>query len=180
MEKEIRSPGRRRRHRPRPVPKWLLEQQEIDLVAQRRCLMLLSVLSGEKPVTDAIAEAEISRQMYYQLEQRALEAMIRALTPGGDSPSGMPGSTASRVGELEAKVTQLEREKRRAERLLLLTRKTLQAGTLKASPGRPRLRRPRRPASTPSGSAGSKALPAKTSSSPTSPSTPTKDGVAAP
>jgi hypothetical protein len=176
MANESHHPKHPRRHRARPVPKWLLEQQEIDQVAQRRCLMLLSVLSGEKAVTDAIAEAQISRPLYYQLEQKALEAMIRALTPGGDSPSVTPGSTVSRVAELEAKVTQLEREKRRAERLLLLTRKTLQSGTLKQKPGRPRLRRPKRPASTSSGSDESSLLPAKPSSTPMSPSTPTKAG----
>ena len=34
---------------------------------------MLSVLSGEKPVTDAITEAGISRQLYYQLEEKALQ-----------------------------------------------------------------------------------------------------------
>ena len=35
--------------------------------------MILEVLSGEKPVTDAIEQAKISRGHYYQLEERALK-----------------------------------------------------------------------------------------------------------
>lgn len=150
---------RRRRPRPRPTPKWLINGSEMDQVAQRRCLMLLSVLSGEKPVTEAIAEADISRQLYYQLETRALEAMLRALTPSSEDSSGSSG--ASRLAELEAKVTKLEREKRRAERLLFLTRKTVQVGGLKAKPGRPRVRR-LKPLSTSSGGEGSTPPPRRT------------------
>lgn len=169
---------RRRRPRPRPTPKWLVNGSEVDQVAQRRCLMLLSVLSGEKAVTEAITEAEISRQLYYQLETRALEAMLRALTPGSEDQSASSG--ASRVAELEAKVTKLEREKRRAERLLFLTRKTVQVGTMKVKPGRPRVRRPRLPLSMSSGNAGSAALRTKTTSRNESPSIPTMAGEAGP
>jgi len=130
----------RRRHRPRPTPTWLLEQQDMDDIARRRCLMVLSVLSGETPVTDAIASTDISRQMYYQLEERALKAMMRALTPGLESQpvSGQDPAALRRVTELEARVKQLEQEKRRAERLLLVTRKVVKAGPMKTGlRGRP-------------------------------------------
>ena len=70
-----------RRHRSRPTPKWLLKAEDIDQVARQRCLMVLSVLSGETPVTDAIKTAGISRGTYYQLETRALSAMLRSLGP---------------------------------------------------------------------------------------------------
>src|SRR5438270_8570674 len=73
--------GLRRKHRPRPTPKWLENSQELDAIARSRCLMVLSVLSGEKPVTDAIAETKISRGTYYQLEAKALNAMLAALNP---------------------------------------------------------------------------------------------------
>ena len=72
---------RRRRNRARPTPKWLLSRDE---VGKARCLMVLSVLSGEKPVTDAISEAGISRATYYHLETRALSSMLRALAPGAE------------------------------------------------------------------------------------------------
>lgn len=169
---------RRHRQRPRPTPKWLVSGSELDQVAQRRCLMLLSVLSGEKPVSEAISEADISRQLYYQLETRALEAMLRALTPGAEDSSANSG--ASRLAELEAKVAKLEREKRRAERLLFLTRKTVQVGGLKAKPGRPRVRRPRPLPSMQSGSVGSAALPRKTTPKSESPSILTRAGEGEP
>ena len=71
--------------------------------------MLLSVLSGETAVTDAIEAAQISRPMYYQLEERALKAMLKALTPGTEpSPaSGPDPASARRIVELETKVKQL-------------------------------------------------------------------------
>jgi hypothetical protein len=95
--------------------------------------MVLSVLSGEKPVTQAIQEAGISRGTYYQLETRALEAMLLALGP---RPLGRERQTSTRVWELEAKLKRLEQAKRRAERLLQLTRKVV-----KAEVARPRGRR---------------------------------------
>lgn len=125
----------RRKRRARPTPRWLTQTTDLDEMAKRRCLLVLSVLSGERPVSDVIEEAEISRPMYYQLEERALRAMLVALTPGASEP----GSTepAKRIAELEQRVAQLETDKRRGERLLLLTRKVIK-GPLKLAVGRPR------------------------------------------
>ena len=125
-----------------------------------------AVLSGEKPVTDAIAEARMSRGTYYQLEERALEAMLAALGP---TPPGRKTDQGAELAALQAKLTRLEQEKRRSERLLLLTRKVMKPGRLTL----PGLGRPR---STKAGSRPSR------SSSPTSPSsgslsTPTQGGA---
>src|SRR5207248_4862340 len=117
------SMSKKRKNRPRPTPKWLLKKQELDEVAQRRTLMILNVLSGETPVTEAITAAEISRGHYYQLEDRALKAILEAMEPGA-SP-GRPPETSSRLLQLEEKVKQLETDKRRLERLLQMTRKIL-------------------------------------------------------
>jgi hypothetical protein len=168
------------RRRARPTPSWLNERQDLDEMARRRCLMVLSVLSGERPVTDAIEEAQISRGTYYQLEERALKAMLSALMPGGEhAPSESP---AARIAELEARVATLEREKRRSERLLLLTRKLVKPGTMKSAPGRPRKRRLTSPSSTTRGrkpSLGSRSktpTATTTASSSANPSTPTPGG----
>jgi hypothetical protein len=126
---------RTRRHRSRPIPKWLLEKKELDQIAQRRTLMILSVLSGEKPVTDAIGEAKISRGHYYQLEERALEAILQAMEPGA-SP-GRPVETTTRLLQMEEKIGELEATKRRLERLLQMTRKVLKPGPMKTARGRP-------------------------------------------
>lgn len=94
--------------------------------------MVLDVLSGARPVTDVIEAAGISRGTYYQLETRAITAMLRALGPAPQvEENGAPSSR--RIGELEEKVKTLEQGRRRTERLLLLTRKVVKGGvTLKS------------------------------------------------
>lgn len=124
---------RRRKPRRRAVPRWLAKSQDLDAIARSRCLLVLSVLSGEKAVTEAIGEAKISRPGYYALETRALRAMLTALNPlGGVRDDGMPDLAAAscRITELERKATKLEQDKRRAERLLLMTRKSLRRGPM--------------------------------------------------
>lgn len=109
-------------------------------MARRRALMVLSVLSGEKAVTDAVQEAQISRQLYYQLETKALHAMLRALAPGAE-PTGDSGADGylKRISELEEQVKRLQQDKRRSERLLFLTRKVVKKGPLSSETrGRPR------------------------------------------
>jgi hypothetical protein len=90
--------------------------------------MVLSVLSGEKPVTEAIEEGGISRGTYYQLETRALNAMLRALSPTATEESLEEGSPVRRIVQLEEKVKKLEQVRRRSERLLVLTRKVVKGG----------------------------------------------------
>lgn len=167
--KQQEKPRRYRRHRGRPLPKWIKERQELDEMARRRCLLVLSVLSGEKPVTDAIAESGMSRNTYYQMEERALTAMLEALgpTPG----PGRKPDQGSRIAELEERLSRLEQEKRRAERLLLLTRKVVRKGRLTL----PGLGRPR---STTGGARPSSNSGARTGNG--SPSTPMAGGEAGP
>ena len=121
---------RSRKPRRRPIPKWLKTGNDLDAIAKSRALMLLSVLSGETPVTTAITQARISRNTYYHLETRALNAMLAALNPlAGASADGRADLTAAthRIAELEQKIRALEQDKRRVERLLWLTRKTFKA-----------------------------------------------------
>lgn len=167
---------KRRRKRARPTPRWLSEQKDLNEMARRRTLLVLSVLSGEKPVTEAIADTGISRQLYYQLEAKALNAMLRALEPGSGT-SGSPGAAGlqQRIHQLEKKVEQLTQEKRRTDRLLFLTRMVVKKGPLASEKrGRPR-------GSRNSTTSGPKSSPA--SSSPPTPMTPaanspsTQDGA---
>ena len=88
--------------------------------------MVLSVLSGETPVTDAIKTAGISRGTYYQLETRALSAMLRALGPLA-SAEGVETSPVRQIAVLEAKIKELERAGRRSQRLLLMTRRVIES-----------------------------------------------------
>lgn len=128
---------RRRKRRPRPIPKWLQDSEKLDAIARSRCLMVLSVLSGEKPVTEAIGQAKIARGTYYQMETRALNAMLAALNPLATVAEGaVPDLSATRIEALLERITQLEQEKRRTQRLLLLTRKTIRAPLTTGRQGR--------------------------------------------
>jgi hypothetical protein len=131
----------RRKQRSRPVPKWLLKQSDLDAIAQRRVLMILGVLSGIVPVSAAIAEAKISRGLYYQLETKALNAMLLALDPGTESSEEKGAGTKDRIRALEEKIERLERDKRRLERLGFLTQKLVRGGPLTTGAGRPPKRR---------------------------------------
>jgi hypothetical protein len=106
-------------------------------MAQRRCLMILSVLSGEKSVEDASREAQIIPALYYQLEKKALTAMLTALVPGATRD----GSPAPALAQMERRIVELETTKRRLERLLHLTRLTLKPGPMTSGrKGRPTTR----------------------------------------
>jgi hypothetical protein len=116
-----------------------LSGQELDEIGKRRCLMILDVLSGRVPVTDAIATAKISRGTYYQLESKALAAMLCALSPSSTDSS--TSASSKDMTALEAKVKKLEVDKRRLERLLQLATKVVK-GPLTTGKGRaPKQRR---------------------------------------
>jgi hypothetical protein len=144
----------KRRHRAHPAPRWLVKKGELNEIAQRRTLMLLDVLSGMKPVTDAIAEAQISRATYYKLEDQALKAILESMEPGALQAKSPELST--RMLEMEEQLKRLTADKRRLEKILTMTRKVLRPGPMKAAPGRPR-----------SAGGGKSALPRSTTSKPT-------------
>jgi hypothetical protein len=128
-----------RKRRSRPTPRWLAAtKSDLDAVARNRVLLVLSVLSGEKPVTTAIEESGISRGFYYQLETKALNAMLLALAPGSDGDAS-PDATGlhQRIKQLEEKLTRAEAAQRRAERMLLVQRKLTGSGPVKTQRGRP-------------------------------------------
>ena len=124
---------------PKPTaPRWLEKKSDLDQVARNRVLLVLSVLSGEQPVTTAIETHGISRGFYYQLETKALNAMLLALAPGSDgdaSPDAM--GLQNRIKQLEDKLARAEAAQRRAERLLLVQRKLTSSATVKTHRGRP-------------------------------------------
>jgi hypothetical protein len=173
----------KRKQRSRPTPRWLAKPSDLDAVARNRVLLVLSVLSGEKPVTTAIESAGISRGFYYQLETKAINAMLLALAPGSDSDAS-PDATGlhHRIKQLEDKLTKAEAAQRRAERMLFMQRKLSGTGPVKTHRGRPAKTTTR---STPGGrkSWRSSTTTSATKPRPTKPSptdtTPTPDGASA-
>jgi hypothetical protein len=172
-------PSPRRRHRARPTPRWLLRTSDLDEMARRRCLMVLSVLSGEAPVTDVVEQHKISRMTYYKLESRALAGMLSALLPGAESNPA--SSSAARIQQLEEKVARLEKDKRRTERLLFMTRRVLKPGALTMGTG-PKTKRRASLSSTSAGPKPSHVSHPKpmTHTVSASPSVPTETGEAEP
>ena len=129
----------RRKPRARITPKWLKDPAKMNAVAHSRCMMVLSVLSGETPVTEAIAQAKISRGTYYQMETRALKAMLASLNPLATTGKrrGADG-TSTRIQGLVERVQALEQDKRRMKRLLLLWKKTRSPQTVQEAVARKR------------------------------------------
>lgn len=131
----------RGKHRRRVMPKWLKDPGRLDAIAHSRCMMVLSVLSGEVPVTEAIAQSRISRGTYYQLEARALKAMLAALNPLASAKKGSPADlSATRIQGLLERIRLLEQDKRRMKRLVLLARKVRETETVEERLARRRLR----------------------------------------
>src|SRR6185437_9177034 len=124
--------GRRKKDEAR-LPS-MLSREDVDAMAKRRCLMLLSVLSGQSTLSQAIKDAQISSGTYYQLETRALTAMLEALAPVVTTENGQERSRS--FSSLQTRVKHLEQEKRRLERLLALTTKIVNAGPMKTAMGR--------------------------------------------
>lgn len=166
----------RRKPRPRPTPKWLKDPARMNAVAHSRCMMVLSVLSGETPVSEAIAQAKISRGTYYQMETRAVKAMLAALNPLNTAKRRAPPDlSATRIQALVERVRALEQDKRRMKRLMLMARKARSSDSLQERLARQRLRA--RLGLSRSGTASSRKSQAKVPPQAPSPSTSTSAGA---
>jgi hypothetical protein len=123
------------------LPLWLMQPMEEQRIAQARCLMVLSVLSGQKSIQEAISEAKVSRVLYYQLEDRALNGMMVALGPRvREAPNEQRELRRARaqVRHLAARVKSLVQRRRAAERLLRLMMKSNRTPVKTERRGRPR------------------------------------------
>jgi mannose/cellobiose epimerase-like protein (N-acyl-D-glucosamine 2-epimerase family) len=76
--------------------------------ARQRAAVIFQVRSGQLTATAAAETLGISRQQYYQWEQRALQALLTALE---DQPTGRPKTPTDPVKEkLQRRVEQLEQQ----------------------------------------------------------------------
>jgi DNA-directed RNA polymerase specialized sigma subunit len=81
--------------------------------ARLRAELILKVRSGQMTATEAARTLGISRQQYYQWEQRALQALLSALE---DQPTGRPRTPTDPEKEaLQRRVQQLEQEVQRQQ-----------------------------------------------------------------
>lgn len=76
--------------------------------ARQRAELIFKVRAGQLTATAAAQMLGISRQQYYQWENRALEALLQALE---DQPTGRPkGQTDPEKQTLQRRVEQLEQQ----------------------------------------------------------------------
>lgn len=76
--------------------------------ARQRAEVIFKVRSGQLTATEAAQVLGISRQQYYQWEQRALQALLSALE---NQPTGRPKSPMDPEKEaLQRRVQQLEQQ----------------------------------------------------------------------
>lgn len=111
--------------------------------ANRMAIAILEVLAGVRSPADAAAALEISVPRYYQLETRALDAMVKACEP---RPKGKRPSLEGQVAALQREVDRAQRECARQQALARVAQRSVglkapPAVSTKAEPGR-RKRRP--------------------------------------
>ena len=81
--------------------------------ASHRAEVIFKVRSGQMTATAAAQALGISRQQYYQWEQRALQALLTSLE---DQPTGRPKTpTDPEKEKLQARVQQLEQQVKQHE-----------------------------------------------------------------
>ena len=81
--------------------------------ARQRAELIFKVRSGQMTATEAAQTLGISRQQYYQWEQRALQALLHALE---DQPTGRPKTPTDPEKEsLQRRVQQLEQQLKQQE-----------------------------------------------------------------
>jgi transposase len=81
--------------------------------ARQRAELIFGVRSGQMTATEAAQTLGISRQQYYQWEQRALSALLAAVE---DQPTGRPKTPMDPEKEaLQRRVQQLEQQVQQQE-----------------------------------------------------------------
>jgi transposase len=80
----------------------------MNVKARQRAQVIFQVRSGQMSAIEAARTLGISRQQYYQWEQRALQALLAALE---NRPQGRPkGKTDPDKQSLQRQVNQLEKQ----------------------------------------------------------------------
>lgn len=110
-----------------------------ELTDRGRIILAASV--GETSVTEACRKLGITRQRFYELEDRAVEGFLRALEP---KPAGRPRKAEDPAAALVRRIEELERENRRLWLYVKVLRKLAgieDRGKKRGRPARPTGRR---------------------------------------
>jgi hypothetical protein len=130
---------------------WRLPKEGVSEASRKAAAGILSVLSGLRTPAEVSQALACSVNRYYQLEQRGLEGMLRALEPRTRGPRQRPEVEAQR---LQREVVRWQREASRYQALLRTSQRALgmtapltaRAASGKGpgkGPGKGKVRRPR-------------------------------------
>ena len=97
-----------------------LEGMEAEETAKKRVWAILQVLAGQMGVSEAARSGQISMTRYYHLEQKALQAMLYALSSQSSQGRGSPLEQLERAKQ---KLESMEQEHARQKQLLRMARK---------------------------------------------------------
>jgi hypothetical protein len=97
------------------------EIKEGSAKARKIAALIFEVLAGEIHPAEAAAALEIGMQRYYQLEKKALLAVVKACEPA--TRKGRRKSEAKVIAELKISISRLERDLKRAQALARMTQK---------------------------------------------------------
>jgi len=100
--------------------------------ANKLAVIVLDVLAGVRLPAQAAQEAGISQQSYYHLEQRVLDAIVRACEP---RPRGKTRSPQRQIEELQRQIGRLEQECARQQALVRAAHRTIGLSTPVSKPG---------------------------------------------
>ena len=90
--------------------------------ANKLAVIVLDVLAGVRVPAQAAQEAGISQQSYYHLEQRVLDAIVRACEP---RPRGKVRSPQRQIEELQRQIGRLQQECARQQALVRAAHRTI-------------------------------------------------------
>jgi hypothetical protein len=96
--------------------------KDVDPVAQRQAAAILEVLAGVRTPGQAAEALGVSLPRYYQIEARAMEALVASCVP---RPRGRGRSADKEVASLRRQQEQLQRELSRQQTLLRLAQRTI-------------------------------------------------------
>jgi transposase-like protein len=104
-----------------------LDRMEVtDAPAKAKVAMVLEVLSGEKPISQACQETGLKPLQYYKLEEKMIRAMLSAaLLPNGAGRHRASGAATAAIAE---ETESLRQEHRRMKSLVRVSRKLLGLG----------------------------------------------------
>ena len=99
--------------------------------ANKLAVIVLDVLAGVRVPAQAAQEAGISQQSYYHLEQRVLDAIVRACEP---RPRGKTRSPQRQIEALQRQIVRLEQECARQQALVRAAHRTIGLSTPVSKP----------------------------------------------